>query len=208
MINKLLMVLVRILEFPFRSKVHFGIVFMCLLLFLSFNKPLINIILLVIGGGIYITFQSLFWNKNIPWKHIAWWMLIYLICIFPIFIDMIKSYDYLLTVKQNFGKSAIATIKNNSFYSVLFSLLMAGYIDFIFSNAVKRIKIHLIVIIVLLVIICLAFYGNLYIPGNIETMKMEANLETMYFVLQVSLGPYIAILTLYLKKLSASVISK
>lgn len=169
---------------------------------------LINILILVLGGGMYITLQLLFWNQRVPWKNIFWWFLIYLICIFPVIIEMIKAYNHLLTLKDNFGQSIITSIKNNSFYSVLFSLLMAGYIDFIFSNAIKKIKIHIIVIIVLLVIIWLAFYGNLYIPDNIETMKLVPEFEVFFFMLQVFLGPYIAILTLYLKSLSTSVASK
>ncbi|MBK8701514.1 MAG: hypothetical protein IPN29_18990 [Saprospiraceae bacterium] len=171
---------------------------------MNYNKPLIAIILLFIYGGLFILFKSLFWNEKIPWKIIMWWILIYLICIFPIIIEMIKVYSHILTLKQNFGQAFISTIKNNSYYSVLFSLLMAGYIDLLFSAAIKKTKLHIIVFFALLIVIWLAFYGNLYVPNNIETLKLEASFEIICFMLQVTLAPLIAILTLYLKSLSTA----
>jgi hypothetical protein len=87
------------------------------------------------------------------------------------------------TLKQ----AVINAIDNNSFYSVLFSIVTAGYIDYLFSESSKKIWVHLLTLIIILVIITLPF---------LDIVKFMNDFSVYFYVI---FAFYISLLTIYLK---------
>lgn len=111
-------------------------------------------------------------------KNIIWLFTIIFICIFPILIDCLK-------LNTNIHSAILNTYTNNTFYTVLFSILLAGYVDFCFSDLKKPNGIHILVWIFLIIII---YIGLCDLPESIDKI-------TFYYILTT----YVSLLTFYLK---------
>ncbi len=118
-------------------------------------------------------------------RILFWFFAIYFISFFPVIIEMVK---FKIELKQAIMNSYL----NNSFYSVLFSLLMAGYIDYCYSKAIKSLYHHILVWIFIGIIIMIGLFDILTI--------LNINLNIFYLVFIF----YNGLVTIYLKILSES----
>lgn len=121
--------------------------------------------------------------RNLSWKTIIWFFVIYFISLLPVIIEKLKT-------GVTFNDAIINSYENNSFYSVLFSIMAAGYVDFCFSKTNKILWLH-----------CLTL-GFLFFTisiGRFEILPESITWKLYFYYLYIY---YVCLITIMLKHIS------